>query len=64
MPEAPLRTTGNGLVVDGEGWFVVNAVESRWKDEGLLGRYSTFEGKRRFPDLGLNVDVLAPGEAA
>jgi len=29
----------NGLVVDGEGWFVVNARESRWKNEGPLGAY-------------------------
>ena len=36
----------NGLVVDGEGWFVMNARESRWKDEGPLGSYCTFEGKR------------------
>jgi uncharacterized cupin superfamily protein len=53
----------NGLVVDGEGWFVVNARESRWKDEGPLGRYCTFEGKRRFPQFGINVSVLEPGEA-
>lgn len=52
----------NGLVVDGEGWFVVNARESRWKEEGPLGSYCTFEGKRRFPQLGLNVNVLEPGE--
>lgn len=37
----------NGLVVDGEGWFVVDARESRWRDEGRLGRYCTFEGFRR-----------------
>jgi uncharacterized cupin superfamily protein len=53
----------NGLVVDGEGWFVVNARDSRWKDEGQLGRYCSFEGKRRFPELGINVNVLQPGEA-
>ena len=52
----------NGLVVDGEGWFVVNARESRWKDEGPLGSYCTFEGKRRFPHFGINVSVLEPGE--
>lgn len=63
VPEAPLRTTKNGLVVDGEGWFVLNACESRWKDEGPLGSYCTFEGKRRFPQLGLNISVLEPGEA-
>ena len=62
-PEAPIRMSKNGLVVDGEGWFVVNARESRWKDEGPLGRYCNFEGKRRFPQLGINVNVLRPGEA-
>ena len=62
-PEAPIRVTKNGLVVDGEGWFIVNARESRWKDEGPLGSYCTFEGKRRFPQLGINISVLEPGEA-
>lgn len=55
--------TKNGLVADGEGWFVVNARESRWRDEGPLGSYCTFEGKRRFPQLGINITVLEPGEA-
>jgi len=63
VPEAPLRMTKNGLVVDGEGWFVVNARDSRWKDEGELGAYCNFEGKRRFPQLGFNVSVLEPGQA-
>ena len=53
----------NGLVVDGEGWFVMNARESRWKDEGPLGSYCTFEGKRRFPHFGFNISVLEPGQA-
>jgi len=52
----------NGLVVDGEGWFVINARESRWKDDGPLGSYCTFEGKRRFPHFGLNISVLQPGD--
>lgn len=55
--------TKNGLVTDGEGWFVVNARESRWRDEGPLGSYCTFEGKRRFPQVGINITVLEPGEA-
>ena len=62
MPEAPVRMSKNGLVVDGEGWFVINARESRWKDEGELGSYCTFEGKRRFPHFGINISVLEPGE--
>jgi quercetin dioxygenase-like cupin family protein len=63
VPEAPLRLSRNGLVADVEGWFVVNARESRWRTEGPLGSYCTFEGKRRFPHLGINVSVLEPGEA-
>ena len=55
--------TKNGLVVDVEGWFVMNARESRWKNEGPLGSYCNFEGKRRFPQLGINISVLEPGEA-
>jgi quercetin dioxygenase-like cupin family protein len=57
-----MRMSKNGLVVDGEGWFVVNARESRWRDEGPLGSYCTFEGKRRFPHFGLNISVFEPGE--
>ena len=63
VPEAASRTTKNGLVVDEEGWFVLNARESRWKDEGPLGSYCTFEGKRRFPQLGINISTLREGES-
>jgi uncharacterized cupin superfamily protein len=62
VPEAPIRTSKNGLVVDGDGWFVINTRESRWKAEGPLGSYCTFEGKRRFPHFGINISVLRPGE--
>jgi uncharacterized cupin superfamily protein len=61
--EAPLRMSRNGLVTDGPGWFVVNARDSRWRDAGPLGVYCTFEGKRRFPQLGININVLRPGES-
>ena len=62
MPEAPVRMSKHGLVVDGEGWFVINARDSRWKEEGPLGSFCTFEGKRRFPHFGINISVLEPGE--
>ena len=55
--------TKNGLVADVDGWFVVNARESRWRDEGPLGVYCTFEGKRRFRQLGFNISVLEAGQA-
>jgi uncharacterized cupin superfamily protein len=59
--EAPLRQTKFGLCPDGEGWFVLNARESRWRDYGPLGFSCNFEGKRRFPQVGVNVNVLPRG---
>jgi uncharacterized cupin superfamily protein len=60
--EAPLRETKYGLVTDGEGWFVINARDSRWRDTGPLGFYCDFEGKKRFPEFGINLNVLEPGQ--
>lgn len=54
--------TKNGLVQDGKGWFVVNARESRWRDGGPLGVFCTFEGRQRFPQLGITLNVLEPGQ--
>ena len=59
---ASLRETRYGLAPDGEGWFVVNAREARWRDAGPLGAFCNFEGKRRFPQLGININVLQPGQ--
>jgi uncharacterized cupin superfamily protein len=61
--EAPLRTTKFGLAPDGDGWFVVNAREIRWRRWERLGAYCDFEGKKRFPQLGSNISVLQPGES-
>ena len=63
VPETPARKTKYGLVNDGEGWFVINAREARWRERDTLGVYCDFEGKRRFPQLGINVSVLQPGES-
>jgi uncharacterized cupin superfamily protein len=46
----------------GEGWFVVNARDAVWFDAGTLGEYVRFEGESRFPQLGINLNVLEPGE--
>jgi uncharacterized cupin superfamily protein len=62
MGEAPLDTTKFGLRPGGEGWFVMSARESRW-DNGRFGAFCNFEGKRRFPGLGINLNVLSPGQA-
>ena len=61
VPEAPLESTESGLVPQGEGWFVLNAREARWH-EGAFGASTRFEGDARFPQVGINVSVLAPGQ--
>jgi uncharacterized cupin superfamily protein len=62
VPEAPVRETKYGLVTDGDGWFVINARDSRWRDTGPLGFYCNFEGKKRFPEFGINLNILEPGQ--
>jgi uncharacterized cupin superfamily protein len=62
VSEVPARVTKFGLVHDSEGWFVLNARESRWRDYGPLGAGCDFEGKRPFRQLGINVNVLEPGQ--
>jgi len=62
VSEAPLRETRFGLAPDGEGWFVLNARESRWRDWGPLGANCDFEGKRPFRQLGVNINRLLPGQ--
>jgi uncharacterized cupin superfamily protein len=63
VPEAPLERTDGGLAPVGEGWFVLNARDARWLD-GDFGAYTRFEGEARFPMLGINIGVLAPGQPA
>ena len=62
VPEARLRRTRYGLVPDGDGWFVLNARDTRWRDYGPLGVACDFEGKRPFKQLRINLNVLNPGE--
>ncbi len=63
VPEAPLERDDTGLAPRGEGWFVVNARESRWLD-GEFGAYTRFEGDVRFSQMGVNIAVLQPGQPA
>jgi len=60
--EAQLEQTESGLVPKGEGWFVVNAREAPWWHHDTFGPSVTFEGEARFPDFGINIQVLRPGE--
>jgi uncharacterized cupin superfamily protein len=60
--EAQLEPTENGLVPQGDGWFVVNARDARWWHHDTFGSSVTFEGETAFPDFGINIQVLEPGQ--
>jgi uncharacterized cupin superfamily protein len=62
IPEAPLEPTEEGLVPQGEGWFVLNAREARWFDRGPRGAVCPFEAEPEFEQVGVNLFVLGPGE--
>ena len=62
VPEAPLEQTEHGLAAAGEGWFVLNARAARWRHSEELRASLRFEGETDFPQLGITLVVLWPGE--
>lgn len=68
VPESALEPTDDGLVPRGEGWFVVNARDARWLCRPGRGFCLPLTGstedevERYFPQVGINVFVLAPGD--
>ena len=65
MAEAPLEDVGSGLAPAGEGWFVVNARDARWLTLDKRGSRCDFESEEfAFPQLGIGLHVLEPGEPA
>ena len=69
VPEARMEEAPGGKIPAGEGWFVVNAREAQWIHNEKFGAGVTFEGSRglgidtRFPQLGINIQVMWPGQA-
>src|ERR687884_300399 len=68
VTEAPLKETEAGLSPGGPGWFVVNARDARWVAREGRGHVLPLTGwdepdaARWFPQVGVNVYVLGPGE--
>jgi uncharacterized cupin superfamily protein len=65
VEEAKLGETESGLEAQGPGWFVVNARDAAWwSHRGVFGYGCPF-GSRDvdlFPELGITLRVLQPGE--
>jgi uncharacterized cupin superfamily protein len=68
VPEARLEDSGSGLTPTSEGWFVVNVRDAMWltSENGSLrpsGSECSFESRHvEFPQFGIRIHVLAPGE--
>jgi uncharacterized cupin superfamily protein len=62
VSEARFEDTGSGLAAAGQGWFVLNAREARWRYAEGRGARLDFEGDTEFPQVGVNLFVLPPGE--
>jgi uncharacterized cupin superfamily protein len=64
VPEAPLEDSGSGLAPSGDGWFVVNVRDAEWWTSETFGSGCGFESREfAFPELGINLSVLEPGES-
>ncbi len=62
VPEAQLTKTELGLIVESDGWFVLNARDATWIRSEERGQDTDFEGKQEFPDLGFRIQVVSPGQ--
>jgi uncharacterized cupin superfamily protein len=64
--EAQLQDTPAGLEPAGDGWFVVNVRDTAWITHGMFGSACVFENRQnlQFPELGINIGVLQPGQPA
>ncbi|MDX6486972.1 MAG: hypothetical protein QOF43_2125 [Gaiellaceae bacterium] len=62
VPESQLEFTEHGVVPNGDGWFVLNARDARWRHGEGRPAICEFEGETGFAQLGINLSVLAPGE--
>jgi uncharacterized cupin superfamily protein len=63
VSEAKLTATDVGLVPADDGWFVVNARDAPWEEHETFGRDVSFEHpERRFPQIGIHLGLLEPGQ--
>jgi uncharacterized cupin superfamily protein len=62
--EATIVDTPAGRRPASDGWFVINATEARWQAAPGWGAKTDFEPDRPhwFPDFGINIHRLDPGE--
>ena len=45
-----------------DGWFVVNVKDAKWLESEAFGKVAHFQMQGSFPDLGINLFVVQPGQ--
>ena len=62
--EAKLEETPSGLTPAEDGWFIVNVGDTAWITHDAFGSGCVFENRREapFPELGINISVMEPGQ--
>jgi uncharacterized cupin superfamily protein len=63
VPEARFDDSDTGRVPVEDGWFVLNARDARWRAAKGRGAYCVFEGQLDFPQIGIHLVTLEPGDA-
>lgn len=61
-PESSLIDGPKGLVPESDGWFIVNVGDVQAVKTDRFGAGTRFEGANQFPEFGINVRFLAPGQ--
>ena len=64
IPEAKLVDGATGKVPEGDGWFIVSAMQAAGMATERFGTAAAFEGAQRFEEFGINVRVLQPGQSS
>jgi uncharacterized cupin superfamily protein len=62
MPEAQLVQREYGRVPEGDGWFVLNVRDWQWVHSDRLGSAGFAEGEFAWPEVGMTLGVLQPGQ--
>ena len=60
--QADMTETPEGLVPEGDGWFIVNVADARGMQGEAFGQAVRFQGEIEFPGFGVNIRRLQPGQ--
>lgn len=64
IEEARLEENENSFTPKSDGWFILHASEAPWVQSERFGLICNFEGDASFPQIGVNIHVVKPGQPA